>query len=142
MIKLKIICYNVFGGDTLSKDEYTTDINDLKTGGKKQRHNFFGFVLSEGKISKAYACIYKDKKIYCIQGGGDGAYHNSNIAILNQIFTADQCKTISAGHTYTCTDGNYNADTITTGFASMHYETSCTIYGSDTATRSGELICH
>ena len=127
-------------GDTLSEDEYTTDINNLKTMGGKQRHNFFGLVLSGNKISKAYACIYKDKKIYCIQGSTNGAYHSNNIAILNQIFTKDQCKTISAGHTYTCTDGDYNGDTITTGYTSLHYETSCTIYGSDSNT--GKLICH
>ena len=127
-------------GDTLSEDEYTTDINNLRTKGNKQRHNFFGFVLSENKISKAYSCILKDNKIYCIQGSVDGAYHNANIAILNQIFTADQCKTISAGHTYRCTDGSYNGTTITTGYTDLHYETSCTIYGSDAKT--GQLICH
>lgn len=127
-------------GDTLSSSEYTNDINDLKTAGGKQRHNFFGFVLSGGKISKAYACILKDNKIYCIQGGGDGAYQSSNIAVLNQIFTADQCKTISDGHNYRCTDGSYNGNTITTGAVTMHYETGCTIYATDS--RKGELICH
>ena len=127
-------------GSTLSPSEYTTDINNLKTGGRKQRHNFFGLVLDGNKISKAYACILKDNKIYCIQGSTDGAYFTSNIGILNQIFTADQCKYISNGNTYTCTDGNYNGDTITTGFTSLHYETSCTIYGKDSNT--GKLICH
>ncbi len=127
-------------GSTLSPDEYTSDINNLKTKGGKQRHNFFGLVLSGNKISKAYACILKDEKIYCIQGSTDGAYHNSNIAILNKIFTSGQCKTISNGHTYTCTDGNYNGDTQTTGLTSLHYETSCTIYGSQSNT--GKLICH
>ena len=127
-------------GSTLSEGEYTTDINNLKTGGGKQRHNFFGLVLSGNTISRAYACILKDNKIYCIEGSVDGRYHENNIAILNQIFTADQCKYISAGHTYVCTDGDYNGDTITTGFASLHYETSCTIYGSDALT--GKLICH
>lgn len=128
-------------GSTLSPSEYTTDINTLKTGGGKQRHNFFGLVLSDNTISKAYACILKDNKIYCIQGSTDGAYHSNNISILNQIFTADQCKYISAGHTYTCTDGDYNGDTITTGYTSLHYETSCTIYGSEGG-NSGKLICH
>ena len=127
-------------GSTLSSDEYTTDINNLKTKGKNQRHNFFGLVLSGNTISKAYACILKDSKIYCIQGSVDGAYHTNNIGILNQIFTANQCKTISDGHTYTCTDGHYNGDTRTTGFTSLHYETSCTIYGSQSNT--GKLICH
>ena len=28
-------------GSTLSSNEYTTDINNLKTAGRKQRHNFF-----------------------------------------------------------------------------------------------------
>ena len=127
-------------GDTVSSSEYTTDINTLKTSGGKQRHNFFGLVLSGNTISKAYACILKDDKIYCIEGSPNGAYHNSNISILNQIFTASQCKTISDGHTYTCTDGSYNGDTKTNGYTSMHYETSCTIYGSDSNT--GKLICH
>ena len=127
-------------GDTLSPEEYTTDVNTLKTAGGKQRHNFFGFVLADNKISKAYACILKDNKIYCIQGSTNGEYHQSNIAILNQIFTADQCKYISAGNTYTCTDGHYNGETITTGFTSLHYETSCTIYAD--GSRAGELICH
>ena len=98
------------------------------------------FTLSGTTISRAYACIYKNNKIYCIEGSTNGAYFSNNIAILNQIFTAGQCKTISAGHTYTCTDGNYNGDTITTGYTSLHYETSCTIYGSDSNT--GKLICH
>lgn len=127
-------------GDTLTADEYTNDINTLKTMGGKQRHNFFGLVLDGNKISKAYACILKDNKIYCIQGSTNGAYHTNNIGILNQIFTSDQCRTISAGNTYTCTDGNYNGDTKTTGYTSLHYETSCTIYGSDA--RTGQLTCH
>lgn len=127
-------------GSTLSSNEYTKDINNLKTAGRKQRHNFFGLVLSGNTISRAYACILKDNKIYCIEGSTNGAYHNSNIAILNKIFTGSQCKTISAGHTYTCTDGSYNGDTKTTGYTSLHYETSCTIYGSQSNT--GKLICH
>ena len=127
-------------GASLTDDEYTTDVNKLKTPGGKQRHNFFGFVLSHNKISRAYSCILKDSKIYCIEGSVDGRYHTNNISILNQIFTASQCKTISNGHTYTCTDGNYNGTTITTGYTDLHYETSCTIYGSDA--RAGELICH
>ena len=127
-------------GSTLSKGEYTTDVTKLKTKGGKQRHNFFGLVLSGNTISRAYACILKDNKVYCIEGSVDGRYHESNIGILNQIFTADQCKYISAGHTYVCTDGSYNGDTITTGFASLHYETSCVIYGSNSNT--GKLICH
>ncbi len=127
-------------GSTLSLDEYTTDINNLKTGGNKQRHNFFGLVLSGNTISKAYACILKDKNIYCIQGSVDGTYFTNNIGILNQIFTANQCRYISDGHTYTCTDGSYNGDTKTNGYTSLHYETSCTIYGADAKT--GSLICH
>jgi len=127
-------------GDTVTADEYTTDINSLKTSGGKQRHNFFGLVLSGNTISKAYACILKDNKIYCIEGSTNGAYHNSNIAILNQIFTNGQCKTISDGNTYTCTDGSYNGDTKTNGYTSLHYETSCTIYGANSNT--GKLICH
>lgn len=127
-------------GDTLTADEYTTDVNALKTSGGKQRHNFFGLVLSDNTISKAYACILKDDKIYCIEGSVDGAHHESNVAILNNIFTADRCRTISDGHTYTCTDGSYNGDSKTNGYTSMHYETSCTIYGS--ASNTGKLICH
>ena len=127
-------------GSTISANEYTTDINNLKTGGNKQRHNFFGLVLSGNTISKAYACILKDKNIYCIQGSVDGTYFTNNIGILNQIFTANQCRYISDGHTYTCTDGSYNGDTKTNGYTSLHYETSCTIYGS--AAKTGSLICH
>ena len=127
-------------GYTVSPNEYTTDINNLKKGGK-QRHNFFGLVLEGNIISRAYACILKDSKIYCIEGSDNGAHHNSNIAVLNQVFTSEQCKTISAGHTYTCTDGNYNGDTITTGYVSFLYETGCTIYGNDSS-NSGKLICH
>lgn len=127
-------------GSALSEGEYTTDIATLKTNGGKQRHNFFGLVLSEGKISRAYSCIRKNNKIYCIEGSTDGAYHSNNIGILNQIFTADQCKYISDGHTYTCTDGDYNGDTQSHGYTSLHYETSCTIYGADA--RAGTLICH
>ena len=127
-------------GSTLSSNEYTQDINNLKTSGGKQRHNFFGLVLSGNVISKAYACILKDNKIYCIEGSTNGAYHNSNIAILNQIFTNGKCRTISDGHTYTCTDGSYNGDTQTSGYTSLHYETSCTIYGANANT--GKLICH
>ena len=127
-------------GDTLSKDEYTNDINTIRTAGNKQRHNFFGLVLSGNTISKAYSCILKDNKIYCIEGSTNGAYHNSNIAILNKIFTNGQCKTISDGNTYTCTDGSYNGDTKTNGYTSLHYETSCTIYGANSNT--GKLICH
>ena len=127
-------------GSPLSPEEYTTDISNLKTGGGKQRHNFFGLVLSDNKISRAYSCIWKNNKIYCLEGSTNGAYHSSNIGILNQIFSADQCKYISDGHTYTCTDGSYNGDTKTSGYTSLHYETSCTIYGADAKT--GELICH
>lgn len=127
-------------GATLSPSDYTNDINNLKTAGGKQRHNFFGLVLSGNTISRAYACILKDNKIYCIEGSTNGAYHNSNIAILNKIFTNGQCKTISDGHTYTCTDGSYNGDTKTSGYTSLHYETSCTIYGANSNT--GKLICH
>ena len=127
-------------GSTLSPGDYTKDINNLKTAGGKQRHNFFGLVLSGNTISRAYACILKDNKIYCIEGSTNGAYHNSNIAILNKIFTNGQCKTISDGNTYTCTDGSYNGDTKTNGYTSLHYETSCTIYGANSNT--GKLICH
>ena len=127
-------------GDTLSEDEYTTDINNIRTSGNKQRHNFFGLVLSGNTISKAYSCILKDNKIYCIQGSTDGAYHSNNIGILNQIFNASQCKTISDGHNYWCSDGNYNGNSKTSGYTALHYETSCTIYGSDSNT--GKLICH
>ncbi len=74
-------------GDTVSENEYTTDISTLKTSGGKQRHNFLGLVLSGNTISRAYACILKDSKIYCIEGSTNGACHNSNIAILNKIFT-------------------------------------------------------
>ena len=95
---------------------------------------------SGNTISRAYACILKDNKIYCIEGSTNGTYHNSNIAILNKIFTSDQCKTISDGNTYTCTDGSYNGDTKTNGYTSLHYETSCTIYGANSNT--GKLICH
>ncbi len=127
-------------GDTVSSDEYTTDINNLKTAGGKQRHNFFGLVLSGSTISKAYSCILKDNKIYCIQGSTDGAYHTNNIGILNQIFTAGQCKTLSDGHNYWCSDGSYNGNSKTSGYTALHYETSCTIYGADSNT--GKLICH
>ena len=126
--------------DTLSADEYTTDINNIKTMGNMQRHNFFGLVLSGNTIAKAYSCILKDNKIYCIQGSTDGAYHTNNIGVLNQIFTADQCKTLSDGHNYWCTDGHYNGNSKTSGYTALHYETSCTIYGSDSNT--GKLICH
>ncbi len=127
-------------GDTISDDEYTTDINDIRTAGNKQRHNFFGLVLSGNTISKAYSCILKDNKIYCIQGSTDGAYHTNNIGVLNQIFTVDQCKTISDGNNYWCSDGNYNGNSKTSGYADLHYETSCVIYGADSNT--GKLICH
>ena len=127
-------------GSSLSEDEYTTDVTKLKTSGGKQRHNFFGFVLSNNKISRAYSCILKDNKVYCIEGSVNGSYHTSNIGILNQIFTANQCKTISNGHIYVCTDGNYNGDTKTSGYTSLHYETSCTIYGSDAKT--GKMSCN
>ena len=127
-------------GSTLSNEEYTKDVTKLKKSNGKQRHNFFGFVLSESKISKAYSCILKDKKVYCIEGSTNGLYHNNNIAILNQIFKSNQCKTISNGNTYTCTDKNYNGDTRTDGYTSLHYETSCTIYGENSNT--GKLICH
>ena len=127
-------------GSTLSSSDYTNDINNLKTAGGKQRHNFFGLVLSGNTISKAYSCILKDYTIYCIQGSTDGAYHTNNIGVLNQIFTADQCKTLSDGHNYWCTDGSYNGNSKTSGYTDMHYETSCTIYGSDSNT--GKLICH
>ncbi len=128
-------------GDTISASEYTTDINNLKTPGGNQRHNFFGLVLSGNTITRAYACILKNDKIYCIEGSTNGAYHSSNIAVLNQIFTSGQCRTISDGHTYTCTDGSYNGDTKTNGYTSLHYETSCTIYGGDSG-NAGKLICH
>ena len=127
-------------GSTLSTGEYTTDINNLKTSGGKQRHNFFGLVLSGNTISRAYSCILKNNKIYCIEGSTNGAYHNSNVAILNKIFASNQCKTLSDGHNYWCTDGSYNGNTKTNGYTSLHYETSCTIYGSDANT--GKLICH
>ena len=127
-------------GSTLSENEYTTDVNNLKTPGGKQRHNFFGFVLTNNKITRAYSCILKDNNIYCLEGTTNGQYHSSNVAILNQVFKSDQCKTISDGHTYTCTDGSYNGDSKTNGYASMHYETSCTIYSTDS--NAGKLICH
>ncbi len=53
-------------GATLSPSDYTNDINNLKTAGGKQRHNFFGLVLSDNTISRADACILKENKIYCI----------------------------------------------------------------------------
>ena len=127
-------------GDSVIASEYTTDVNTLKTSGGKQRHNFFGLVLSGNTISRAYACILKDNKIYCLEGSTNGAYHDSNVAILNQIFNSDQCKTISDGNTYTCSDGSYNGDSKKNGYTSMHYETSCTIYSTDS--NAGKLICH
>lgn len=128
-------------GSTLSPSDYTSDINNLKTAGGKQRHNFFGLILDGNTISRAYACILKDNKIYCIEGSVNGAYHSSNIGVLNQIFTSSKCRTISDGHTYTCTDNYYNGDTKTNGYTSLHYETSCTIYGGDSG-NAGKLICH
>ena len=128
-------------GDTISSSDYTTNINNLKTKGGKQRHNFFGLVLDGNKISRASACILKDDHIYCIEGSSNGAYHKSNIGVLKQVFTDDQCKTISAGNTYTCTDGNYNGDTKTTGYVSFLYETGCTVYGGNSS-NVGKLICH
>ena len=116
-------------GSTVSDSEYTTDVNNLKTPGGKQRPNFFGFVLTNNKITRAYSCILKDNNIYCLEGTTAGQHHSSNIGVLNQVFKSDQCKTISDGHTYTCTDGSYNGDTKTNGYASMHYETSCAILG-------------
>ena len=98
-------------------------------------------MLNGNTISRAYACILKNNKIYCIEGSSNGAHHNSNIGVLNQVFTSEQCKTISDGHTYTCTDGSYNGDTKTNGYTSLHYETSCTIYGGDSG-NAGKLICH
>jgi hypothetical protein len=127
-------------GDSITPDEYTSDIKTLKTSGGKQRHNFFGLVLNGNSIARAYACALKDDRIYCIEGSTNGAYHQSNIAILNQIFTADQCKTLSDGHNYWCSDGSYNGNSKTSGYTAMHYETSCTIYGADSNT--GKLICH
>ena len=127
-------------GGIVSENEYTTDINKIRTAGNKQRHNFFGLVLSGNTISKAYSCILKDNKIYCIQGSIDGTYHTNNIGILNQIFSAGQCKTLSDGHNYWCSDGSYNGNSKTSGYTGLHYETSCTIYGSDSNT--GKLICH
>ncbi len=127
-------------GDIISSNEYTTDINNIRTAGNKQRHNFFGLVLSGNTIAKAYSCILKDNKIYCIEGSTNGAYHTNNIGVLNQIFNASQCKTLSDGHNYWCSDGSYNGNSKTNGYAALHYETSCTIYGSDSNT--GKLICH
>jgi hypothetical protein len=127
-------------GGTVTNDEYTTDINNIRTAGNKQRHNFFGLVLSGNTITKAYSCILKDNKIYCIQGSTDGAYHMNNVAILNKIFASDQCKNLSDGHNYWCSDGSYNGNSKTSGYSALHYETSCTIYGSDSNT--GKLICH
>ena len=126
-------------GSTIT--DYTNDVTTLKTSGGKQRHNFFGLVLNGNTIVSAYSCILKDNKIYCIEGSTNGAYHKSNISILNMIFKADDCKTISDGHTYTCSDGYYNGDTKTNGYTSLHYETSCTIYGGDSG-NAGKLICH
>ena len=127
-------------GDTLSPSEYTTNINTIKKG-SKQRHNFFGFVLdSSNKITRAYSCIWKANKIYCIEGSTNGAYFNENVGILQKIFGANNCKYLSNGNTYWCTDTQYTGDTSTTGYTSLHYETSCTIYGSDANT--GKLICH
>ena len=40
-------------GTTLKESEYTKDINTLKTMGGKQRHNFFGLILSDNKITRA-----------------------------------------------------------------------------------------
>ena len=97
-------------------------------------------MLSGNTILKAYSCILKDNKIYCIQGSTNGAYHTSNMAILNQIFTVDKCKVLSDGHNYWCTDGSYNGNSKTSGYTALHYETSCTIYGADSNT--GKLICH
>ncbi len=128
-------------GGTITSSEYTTDALTLKTAGSKQRHNFFGLVLEGNTIVRAYSCILKDNKIYCIEGSTNGAYHKSNISILNMIFKADDCRTISDGHTYTCSDGYYNGDTKTNGYTSLHYETSCTIYGGDSG-NAGKLICH
>ena len=127
-------------GDKISPSDYTTNINNLKTGGGKQRHNFFGLVLNDNTISRAYACILKNSNIYCIEGSTNGAYHKSNVSILQTIFTASNCEELSAGHTYWCTDGNYTGDSQDSGYTSLSYETSCTIYGADANT--GKLICH
>ena len=114
-------------GSTLSDEEYTTDINDIKTIGGNQRHNFFGFVLNNNKIERAYSCILKENVIYCIEGTANGEKYQSNIGVINQIFTADQCKYISDGSTYTCTDGHYNGRATKKGDADLHFETSCRI---------------
>ncbi len=126
-------------GSSISEGDYTIDINELKTTGGKQRHNFFGLVLDGNTISRAYSCILKNNKIYCIEGSVDGRYHESNIGVLNQIFNSSECKYLSDGHNYWCTDGNYNGNTRTSGYTSLHYETSCTIYGSEA--RTGTLMC-
>ena len=115
-------------GDTLT--DYTKDYSTLKNKKGEQLRRFLGFKLdSSNHIVNAYTCGIKDGKAFCLEGATDDHTYEYNVSILKQVYPSDECKYIAQGKTYTCTDGNLNADTRADGNVTVHYDENCHIFG-------------
>ena len=53
-----------------------------------QRRRFMGYILdSSNHIQRAFACGIQSGKTYCLEDSKDGTAFESNIVILNQVFS-------------------------------------------------------
>ena len=115
-------------GDTLTN--YTKDYSSLKNKKGEQLRRFLSFKLdSSNHIVNAYTCGIKDGKAFCLEGATDDHTYEYNVGILKQVYPSSECKYIAQGKTYTCTDGNLNADTRADGNVTVHYDENCHIFG-------------
>ncbi len=107
--------------------DYTKDYTALKDKYGCQRRRFLGFILDSGnRIQNAYTCGIKNNKVFCIEGSPSA--YETNVKILQSVYSASECKYIANGKTYTCTDGDLNADTRADGQAIVHYDENCHIF--------------
>ena len=116
-------------------DNYTKDYNTLKNTNGEQRKSFFGFLLEGNKISVSFVCAIKDNKSFCVEGLGSVSKFKSNVTLLNEIYSAGQCRYVSNGRSYICNDGQISAEVKADGYVSIKYDSNCTIFGN------GQIYC-
>ena len=115
--------------------------NNLKDEKGYQRRRFMGYILdSSNHFQRAYACGIQSGKAYCLEDSKDGTAFESNIVILNQVFSKRECESNSNKTRYTCSRTNETiGDTRKDGYVSVHYEENCHIFDS----RSNyEMYCY
>lgn len=100
-----------------------------------------GYILdSANHIQRAFACGIQSGKAYYLEGSRNGTVFESNIAILNQVFSKGECEYNSTQTRYTCSRTNETiGDARKDGYVSVHYKENCHIFDS----RSNyEMYCY